>query len=445
MMPSLLLLMLRPLAASGDAVTCAPLLAGVGLHAKDDLAVSEASTAAQCCDFCAATPQCVAFTWNEGRLCRAKGAPALLNSTHVPCEDCISGFLPPRPPPSPPAPRPAGLRNILLMVVDDLRPQMEPYGQAETVTPHLTAFAREALVFDRAYCQQAVCSPSRNSFLSGRRPDLTQTWNFRTSFRDTVGANWTTMPEYFKNAGWFVGGSGKVYHPGHPENNDYPKSWTQPYNNKGQGNVNCPACPVGASWCGNAWCSLNATLNAGNNDEWIATDAQHLLHLAAAQPKSFFVAMGLHKPHTPYAYPSTIDALYPPAAEIALPSAEARRVPVGMPAVAWEHCSAIKPFNITAPMPDLAAQQHRRAYYAAVTHTDTLIGQTLATLESLRLAATTISIVIGDHGYQLGEHDLWCKKTNFELGVRVPFIVRVPWMKASLGQRTSQLAELVDL
>lgn len=92
---------------------------------------------------------------------------------------------------------------------------------------------------------------------------------------------------------------------------------------------------MGATWCGNAWCSLNSTQNAGNNDEWIASDGQRLLALAAAQPKPFFVAVGLHKPHTPYAYPTEIDALYPAAEKIALPTAAARRVPVGMPSVAW--------------------------------------------------------------------------------------------------------------
>jgi arylsulfatase A-like enzyme len=338
----------------------------------------------------------VAYTLQDCKLCRAKGAPALLNSSRVPCEGCVSGFLHLLPPPPPPAPRPAALRNILFMVIDDLRPQMSPYGQAETVTPHLAAFSKQALVFDRAYCQQAVCSPSRNSFLSGRRPDTTKAWNFKTHFR-VVGPTWTTMPEYFLKAGWFVAGTGKVYHPGLPPNND-PQSWGQPYDNKGQQNVNCPPCPTDAAWCGNSWCSLNFTQNAGNNDVWIASDGQRLLTLAAAQPKPFFVAVGLHKPHTPYAYPAEIDAVYPPAAEIALPTAAARRVPVGMPDVAWEHCSAIKPFNESTFMPDLQAQQHRRAYYAAVTHTDRLIGDTLGKLASLKLAASTVTVVIGDHG-----------------------------------------------
>ena len=172
------------------------------------------------------------------------------------------------------------------------------------------------------------------------------------------------MPEYFLKAGWYVAGTGKVYHPNLPPKND-PPSWNQPYNNRGQQNVNCPPCPPNATWCGNSWCSLNATQNQGNNDDWIASDGQRLLEAAAAQPKPFFVAVGLHKPHTPYAYSSDIDALYPPADKIKLPTQAARSVPVGMPDLAWEHCSAIKPFSEGVYMPDYQTQQHRRAYCTA--------------------------------------------------------------------------------
>eukprot|EP01052_Picozoa_sp_SAG31_P008758 SAG31_NODE_447_length_15579_cov_5.713871_17_plen_459_part_00 len=394
----MLLLMLPVVLLPVGTIQAAPpsctLLPGVGLHAEDDLSETNATSAAECCRFCHALAGCAAFTLN-GEVCRAKGPLALNNATQVPCEGCISGLLPHRSPP-PPSPRPLGLRNVLFIVVDDLRPQMQPYGQKQTLTPHLASFAADALVFDRAYCQQAVCSPSRNSFLSGRRPDTTKAWNFRTSFRD-VGLNWTSMPQYFKNAGWFVGGTGKVYHPGLPPNDD-PPSWSEPYDPKGQQNVGCPPCPEGARWCGNAWCSLNTSQNVANNDEWITADGKRLLSQAAAQPKPFFVAVGLHKPHTPYAYPSTIDALYPPAEQIALPSEVARHTPAGMPPVAWEHCSAIEPFNITSPMPDLPAKQHRRAYYAAVTHTDSMIGDLLSELQALRLANSTAVVVIGDHG-----------------------------------------------
>ena len=120
------------------------------------------------------------------------------------------------------------LRNVLMITIDDLRPQLNAYGVSETKTPHIDAFAKGATVFQHAYCQMAVCSPSRNSFMSGRRPDTTKVWNFINHFRETeVGANWTSLPQYFKHHGYYSYGAGKLYHPNKPPRNDYPTSWTE--------------------------------------------------------------------------------------------------------------------------------------------------------------------------------------------------------------------------
>eukprot|EP01047_Picozoa_sp_COSAG01_P048257 COSAG01_NODE_4686_length_4811_cov_4.669355_2_plen_102_part_00 len=101
---------------------------------------------------------------------------------------------------------------MLLITVDDLRPQLhEAYGMTETVTPNLDRFASESVTFQRAYCQFAVCSPSRNSFMSGRRPDTTKVWNFINHFREKgVGSHWISMPQYFKNHGFLTFASGKL-------------------------------------------------------------------------------------------------------------------------------------------------------------------------------------------------------------------------------------------
>jgi len=97
-------------------------------------------------------------------------------------------------------------------------------------TPNIDRLAKEGLVFDLAYTNFAICSPSRNSFMSGRMPDRTKVWNFQTDFRD-VGTNWVTLPEYFKNRNYTTLGAGKLYHPGKPKNNDEPRSWSgeKPY------------------------------------------------------------------------------------------------------------------------------------------------------------------------------------------------------------------------
>jgi iduronate 2-sulfatase len=103
-------------------------------------------------------------------------------------------------------------RSVLLITVDDLRPQLGAYGMHETLTPNVDQFAASALLFQRAYCQMAVCSPSRNSFMSGRRPDTTRVWNFVGSFRDAAegGNGWVTMPQFFKQAGFLTFGFGKL-------------------------------------------------------------------------------------------------------------------------------------------------------------------------------------------------------------------------------------------
>eukprot|EP00755_Sulcionema_specki_P003320 Sspe_Gene.120063::Locus_117712_Transcript_1_1_Confidence_1.000_Length_434::g.120063::m.120063/K01136/IDS; iduronate 2-sulfatase len=107
-------------------------------------------------------------------------------------------------------------RNVLFIAVDDLRPEiMEGYGQSYMHTPNLDKLAKESLVFNRAYCQQAICGPTRNSFLSGRRPQRTQAWNFIDHFRE-VGPNWISFPQYFKEHNYTTLGSGKTYHPGLP-------------------------------------------------------------------------------------------------------------------------------------------------------------------------------------------------------------------------------------
>ena len=138
--------------------------------------------------------------------------------------------------------------NLLYFIVDDLRPELEAYGVPAALTagsPNIAALAKEGLVFERAYAQQAVCGPSRNSFLSGRRPPTTQTYTFANSFRD-VGPDWTSMLGFFKSKGYSVAGVGKIYHPHSPPLDDGAKSWSEaflPYPEWSQGGDPCPGGP----------------------------------------------------------------------------------------------------------------------------------------------------------------------------------------------------------
>jgi hypothetical protein len=168
---------------------------------------------------------------------------------------------PPTSPPTPAHPAPPNSMNVLFVIFDDLRviheawEQKQPFGP---YTPHTDKLAAKSLMFDRAYCQQAVCGPSRASLMSGRRPDSTQMWNFEGGFRRTEGADkWRTWPEYFKSRGYYTAGVGKLFHPGDPKDFD-PQSWSDGHYSGyfGQGN-----CPINKSKTNGSGCPVPASMN----------------------------------------------------------------------------------------------------------------------------------------------------------------------------------------
>ena len=191
-----------------------------------------------CCSACAAELGCNSWTvWphENNAHCFLTSWSKLYGPGKT---DCASGFMP-APAPVPPVPPPKDAKNVLLLIVDDMRPQLNAaYGQTFMITPNLDKLATSqgAVVFDRAYVQMAWCSPSRNSFLTSRYPDTLQIWDFGKNFRDTPENppdNSTSpdmkvvpMPQWFKHNGYISLGGGKVYHPNQPPNNDVPYSWS---------------------------------------------------------------------------------------------------------------------------------------------------------------------------------------------------------------------------
>src|SRR5687768_4929802 len=111
--------------------------------------------------------------------------------------------------------------NVLFIAVDDLRPELGCYGVSGVKSPNIDALAKSGLLFNRAYCQQAVCSPSRTSLLTGRRPDTTKVYELETHFRQTI-PDVVTLPQHFKNNGYHAQAFGKILHGGL----DDPKSWS---------------------------------------------------------------------------------------------------------------------------------------------------------------------------------------------------------------------------
>eukprot|EP00035_Acanthoeca_spectabilis_P002611 m.88621 g.88621 ORF g.88621 m.88621 type:complete len:535 (+) comp11659_c0_seq1:23-1627(+) len=368
-------------------------------------------------------------------------------------------------------------KNVLFITVDDMRPSIGAFNFSLAHTPNLDKLAAEGLVFKRAYVQYAFCAPSRNSFMSGRRPDTTRVWNFQDHFRQPTsapgggagGENWLAMPEYFKKNGFLTLGSGKLYHPQVPPDNDYPLSWTTDYD------YYCPECPppkcphssavgppngdfnclvkdppITYTLCAASTLANETKFEAQLEDQRIRDNCIHHLGIANSTIASkkydnFFIGCGFHKPHVPWVFPAEF-LQYFPEDITDIPLADDTFAPQGMPEVAWHfpadvHGIDIQP-NGTANY--TRSRIFRRGYYAAISYTDYNIGKLLESLATYGFEDNTVVIVFGDHGWQLGEHDTWAKMTNFEVAVRTPLIIRAPWMKASVGRVTSVLAEAVD-
>ncbi|KAK3098287.1 hypothetical protein FSP39_017975 [Pinctada imbricata] len=347
-------------------------------------------------------------------------------------------------------------KNVLFFASDDLRPELSSYlgpnfpspVHPPIHSPNIDTLAAKSLLLKRAYCQQAVCSPSRTSLLTGRRPDTTHVYDLGTYFRD-VGGNFTTLPQYFKQNGYTTVGMGKIFHPGRASNNDDPISWSEPYFHA----PNLMAWNTRESW------------KAVPESEWkekplpdaqIADHAIETLQRLAPAAKGskqipFFVAVGFHKPHLPFVFPDSMFEHYPKES-IKLP--DNPYAPVDMPAVAWLKYDEllryedIRTLNVTADinttLPDDVVLNLRRAYYSAVSWTDLQVGRVLDELEKLGLANNTIVSFWGDHGWQLGEHGEWTKQTNFELGTHAPMMIHVPGL-TDKGISTTELTEYVDL
>lgn len=278
-------------------------------------------------------------------------------------------------------------------------------------TPGLDSLAETSLVLKHAFVQQAVCSPSRTSLLTGRRPDTTRVYDLETYFRKS-GGNFTTIPQYFKERGYISVGMGKIFHPGAAASgNDDPVSWSVPYWHA----------PNLAYWISEKyiWKAVNKSEREAKPlpDEQIAQHALETLRDLApgaiSGDKPFFLGVGFHKPHLPFVFPEEFLELYP-LENIRVP--DNNYAPVDMPPVAWYDNSEVISYHdfklmypnytgaINTSIPDEGIRILRRAYYCALSFTDSLILNILKELDRLGLKNNTIISFWGDHGWQLSEY-----------------------------------------
>lgn len=350
--------------------------------------------------------------------------------------------------------------NVLFIAVDDLRPELGCYGANYIQSPHLDRLAARGVRFERAYCQYAICGPSRASLLTGLRPDTLKIDDIDTYFRNTV-PDVVTLPQHFKQHGYIATYYGKVFHGGQT---DDARSWSPspadlvPRRAAG-GEYQLPAHrAIVAQRRAEAVKNFGAEniqgLNAG--PAWEADDAPDdayadgattenaLAALRRLRDRPFFLGVGYLKPHLPFVAPKKYFDHYDPST---LPLAADDHAPVGSPAIARHSSFELRTRASIAPTGLIDAATSRQllhAYAACVSFVDAQVGRLLAELDALGLRDKTIVVVWGDHGWHLGEFGIWGKATNHEIATRAPLLVAVPGRSAR-GQASRALVEFVDI
>jgi iduronate 2-sulfatase len=337
-------------------------------------------------------------------------------------------------------PEPKKKYNVLFIISDDLNNDMSCYGNPFVKTPNLDKLAARGVRFDRAYNQYPFCGPSRASFLTGYRPDKTGVANLESFFR-TALPDAITLPQLFKNSGYYSGRVGKVFHYGVPDDigtngQDDSLSWTERRNPIGRDKreenlvINLtPKRPIGSSL---SYLAAEGT-DEEQTDGMVATEAIAMMTKNKDNP--FFLAVGFFRPHCPFVAPKKYFDMYP---QDAVPLPEER-------ADDWDNKPSIAKW--TTPLNwGLDKEQRRevlRAYYASITFMDAQVGRVLDALERLKLADNTIVVFISDHGYNVSQHGQWMKQSLFEYSARTPMLISVPGI--TKGKPSGRTVELLDI
>lgn len=349
--------------------------------------------------------------------------------------------------------------NVLFIAVDDMRPQLGCYGDSLAVTPHMDRLAARGLLFNRAYCQQALCSPSRISLLSGRYPATTRIYSIGPELRSTM-PDIVTLPQHFKNNGYFTRSLGKVYHVGIDDS----ASWSVPpwqskaprYGPEGTAVVRRKAAALKAS--GQEIPQKGPGVPRGpafeapdvGDDDLLDGDTaknavESLNELAAKPDQPFFLGVGFANPHVPWVAPKKYWDLY---RREAIPLPDNRYAPRKAPEFAAKTGQDFFWYsNVPADkvISDEFGRECLHGYLASISYVDALVGRLLDALEASPAAKNTVVILWSDHGYYMGEHNWWgSKHNNYEGATRAVLMVAVPGQKLP-GSKTDALTDFVDI
>ena len=362
--------------------------------------------------------------------------------------------------------------NILFFSIDDLAPRLGCYGDSLAITPNLDRFAQEGALFTQTYSQAAVCAPSRASLMTGLRPDSNRVWHLGDKFREKM-PDVTTMPQYFHEQGYYTVNIGKIFHNYMPDSVSWdepdlrPEQYKRPEwlkrdgetfyvnkeTNRHQKTKRDSLVKLRPDYYADGWNNGPAWEMEDVHDSMYYDGAQtelakRTLSRIAKKKQPFFLGLGFFRPHLPFAAPKKYWDLYE---QDKIPLASNPYLPQNAPVFAINKMYELRGYDgfshlvhpTVSHISEDTARILKHGYYASMSYVDALFGKLMKHLDDLNIANKTIVIVWGDHGWKLGEHNSWCKQTNYNVDTHVPMMIRVPGIKG--GITLNQLTELIDM
>ena len=335
-------------------------------------------------------------------------------------------------------------KNVLFIIADDLNCYLGSYGHSLAKTPNIDRLAEEGLLFENAYCNFPLCGPSRASMMTGLYPDQNNVKRNAILIRDRV-PDAVTMTQVFMKSGYAATRIGKIYHYNNPGDigtpgHDDPASWSHTINPRGRDKDEEDkifSLVPGSFGATLSWLAADGR-DEEQTDGIAATEAIAQIEKHAASGEPFFLGLGFYKPHTPFVAPKRYFEMYP-REQIRVPE-----VPEGylesLPEPAQRILTLRKP---QIDLPDSLAVSAIQAYLATISFLDAQVGRVLDALEQNGLKDNTIVVFTSDHGYHMGEHGHYQKRTLFEYSARIPLIISYPGQK-SRGKTTGSLVEMID-
>jgi arylsulfatase A-like enzyme len=332
--------------------------------------------------------------------------------------------------------------NVLMIAVDDLRPELGVYGNTLIKSPNINRLASQGLTFTNAFCNIPTCGASRASLLTGTRPTRYRFLSYDAR-ADVQVPNAMALPQHFKNQGYYTVSNGKIFHVMEDHAKSWDENWRPQQLEEGHNYLLAENIKMDQSiGRGPAFESAEAEDSLYNDGKLALKTISDLKRLKEAG-KPFFLAAGFVRPHLPFNAPKKYWDLY--SRNDFTPSSKVNW-PENAPAEAFHTSGELRRYYgipDKGSLSDSLSVTLQHGYYAAVSYVDAQIGLVLAALDELEMRDNTIVILWGDHGWNLGEHGLWAKHCNFNTSLSAPLIISAPGMVK--GEKTRAMAEFIDI